>query len=371
MGVVWVLSGNTQRRVRSRHFSIWEEIILYRLFIVAVMLVGLVCPVVAQTAADADFNGNGIVDIPDFLLFADHFGSSRGDGTYDAKYDLDNNGVVGIPDFFIFVDFFGQSVPESEEITIKMELPYPEDANNIRVGIPEVSVTCTVGCEGQQTKVTDGQGHVTFIGNTPLTIRAEKSGHIPVEQQTYGGRVNMGHEWPIELREAIRQLNLADAIATGELFLIWGDKEYIDADGWGLFACPVIIIKQIQDRNFMLAILAHEAMHAWQGRRSANPPCDLHYGYPSSEDGRAWTEAWEKDIRDHGPYPGVDGEDWASTVLENQASIYGHWYWGPETEWLVEPEAWADKKAALEKLYRIAPNRCRYLEDRFGSPPPR
>ena len=82
---------------------------MYRLFVVAAVLVGLACPVVAQTAADADFDGNGIVDIPDFLLFVDHFGSSRGDGTYEAKYDLDSNGVVGIPDFLIFVDFFGQT----------------------------------------------------------------------------------------------------------------------------------------------------------------------------------------------------------------------------------------------------------------------
>ena len=256
-------------------------------------------------------------------------------------------------------------------VTITVELPYPEDDYNIRVGISEATVACLTGCEGQPTEVTDRQGEVTFIGRLPLTIRAEKLGHISVEQQTYGGRVNLGHEWPVELRESIRQLNLADAIATGELFLIWGDREYIDADGWGQFSCPVIIIKQILDRNFMLAILAHENMHAWQGRRSNNPPCDLHYGYPPTEEARSWKEAWEQDVEEHGPYPGVDDSDWASTLLENQAGIYGHWYWGPETELLVEPAAWADKKAALEKLYRLAPNRCQYLESRFGPPPSR
>ena len=261
--------------------------------------------------------------------------------------------------------------PVVEEVSITVELPYPENDHNIRVGISEVTVTCVGGCEGQQTEVTNHQGEVTFTGRPPLTIRAEKSGHIPVEQRVYGGRVNMGHEWPPELRVAIRQLDLASAIAAGELFLIWGDEEYIDVDGWAQYACPVIIVKQIQDRNFMLAILAHEAMHAWQGRNSDNPPCDLHYGYVPSDEGKAWAEAWDKDIRDHGPYPGVDDSDWGSTLLENQAGIYGHWYWGPETELLVEPAAWANKKEALEKLYRLAPNRCRYLEDRFGPPPPR
>ena len=58
-----------------------------------------------------DFDGNGEVGIPDFLLFVNHFGASRGDGTYDAKYDLDGNDVIGIPDFLIFINNFGKKVP--------------------------------------------------------------------------------------------------------------------------------------------------------------------------------------------------------------------------------------------------------------------
>ncbi len=103
-----------RRDLKTRKDHLWEEIILYRLFVAAAMLLSLACPVAAQTAADADFDGNGIVDIPDFLLFVDHFGSSRGDGTYDAKYDLDSNGVVGISDFLIFVDFFGQTARQNQ-----------------------------------------------------------------------------------------------------------------------------------------------------------------------------------------------------------------------------------------------------------------
>ena len=57
-----------------------------------------------------DFNGNGIVDIPDFLLFVDAFGSQEGREKYDTKYDLDGNGEIGIPDFLIFVDNFGKAV---------------------------------------------------------------------------------------------------------------------------------------------------------------------------------------------------------------------------------------------------------------------
>ena len=62
-----------------------------------------------------DFNGNGIVDIPDFLLFVDHFGTRRGDETYESRYDLDGDGEISVSDFLIFVDHFGKSAGSSEE----------------------------------------------------------------------------------------------------------------------------------------------------------------------------------------------------------------------------------------------------------------
>ena len=57
-----------------------------------------------------DFNGNGVVDISDFLLFVDAFGSKEGQELYDAKYDLDGNEEIGVGDFLIFVDSFGKEV---------------------------------------------------------------------------------------------------------------------------------------------------------------------------------------------------------------------------------------------------------------------
>ena len=56
----------------------------------------------------ADFDGDGVVGISDFLLFATRFGLSRGDAGYDARFDLDGDGVIGISDFLIFVDAFGE-----------------------------------------------------------------------------------------------------------------------------------------------------------------------------------------------------------------------------------------------------------------------
>ena len=254
--------------------------------------------------------------------------------------------------------------PEAQEITITVELPYPQVEYNIREGIPGATVICTVGCDGQPTKVTDSQGGVTFTGRVPLTVQAEKSGHISVRRQVYDGyRVDMGHEWPPELGAAIRQLDLANVIASSDLFLIWEDEKYFEArvrnsgnnSVGGEFHCTVILTRKYRDREDRVRILAHEAMHAWQGRNSNNPPCDLHYGYEPSKEGKAWVEARDKDLREHGPYYGIDGEEWASSVWENQAEIYSYWYWGTR-----------DERA---RLYRIAPNRCQYLEDRFGSPP--
>ena len=57
-----------------------------------------------STAARADFDGNGVVDVADFLMFVDAYGSDN------AKFDLDKDGVVGVSDFLAFVDVFGQTV---------------------------------------------------------------------------------------------------------------------------------------------------------------------------------------------------------------------------------------------------------------------
>ena len=77
---------------------------------VSVFAAGVEQPVtfVGKAMPTPDFDGDGTVGIPDFLLFVDHFGLSRDDVGYDARYDLDGDGSIGISDFLIFVDAFGQ-----------------------------------------------------------------------------------------------------------------------------------------------------------------------------------------------------------------------------------------------------------------------
>ena len=58
----------------------------------------------------SDFDGSGQVDIADFLLFVEVFGTQSGHESFDQKFDLDSNGTIDIADFLIFVDSFGKTV---------------------------------------------------------------------------------------------------------------------------------------------------------------------------------------------------------------------------------------------------------------------
>ncbi len=63
---------------------------------------GIVQPLSVE--AKSDFDGNGIINFADFLLFVQAFGAS------EAKYDIDGNGRVDFPDFLMFVQVFGKMV---------------------------------------------------------------------------------------------------------------------------------------------------------------------------------------------------------------------------------------------------------------------
>ena len=76
-----------------------------------------------------DFDGNGTVDISDFLLFVDVFGSRRGQAQYDAKYDLDGNEEIGTGDFLIFVDSFGKEVNRAPVFTSEPPVMRSVDEN--------------------------------------------------------------------------------------------------------------------------------------------------------------------------------------------------------------------------------------------------
>ena len=62
------------------------------------------------TSPSLDFDGSGIVDFPDFLIFVSAFGSEEGQEKYETKYDLNSDGKIAFDDFLILIDNFGESV---------------------------------------------------------------------------------------------------------------------------------------------------------------------------------------------------------------------------------------------------------------------
>ena len=92
----------------------------------------LISPLFSQNSSppSSDFNGNGVVDFPDFLLFVTAFGSEVGQERYDAKYDLDGNGEIAFDDFLLFVDSFAASSTTPQP-------PPPSDPRLTRIELPE------------------------------------------------------------------------------------------------------------------------------------------------------------------------------------------------------------------------------------------
>lgn len=58
----------------------------------------------------ADFNRNGTVDFPDFLIFISHFGTRTGDARFNPDFDLTESGNIGFSDFLIFAQSFGKPI---------------------------------------------------------------------------------------------------------------------------------------------------------------------------------------------------------------------------------------------------------------------
>lgn len=99
-----------------------------------------------QSGFNPDFDGNGVVDFPDFLQFADKFGFSRGDSGYESRYDLNGDGEIAFDDFLLFVGAFGKTVSMESEGVLRPtgELqPYPlspivsvESVRSMPIGTP-------------------------------------------------------------------------------------------------------------------------------------------------------------------------------------------------------------------------------------------
>jgi len=59
-------------------------------------------------ACDADFDGSGLVSLPDLLRLTGAYQSAFGDPTYDSIVDLDHNGLIGTSDLLRVLHAYGQ-----------------------------------------------------------------------------------------------------------------------------------------------------------------------------------------------------------------------------------------------------------------------
>ncbi|MDE3256623.1 MAG: leucine-rich repeat domain-containing protein [Gemmatimonadota bacterium] len=62
-------------------------------------------------ACPGDFNGDGMVNLADFLAFAGGFGARSGDANYEFGLDLDGSGAIDLSDFLAFAGMFGTTCP--------------------------------------------------------------------------------------------------------------------------------------------------------------------------------------------------------------------------------------------------------------------
>ena len=215
---------------------------------------------------------------------------------------------------------------EPTEITITVEAPYikQSDYKPQNPGISEVTVTCPVGCDGQQTETTDSQGTVTFTGWVPLTIRAEKLGHIPATQMVRDGDlVILGHEWPPESAASFRRLQLPP-----NLVLNWNEDDVtVQAGHWGEYSCSFVLVRRRTDRRVMLNVLEHELRHAHQDETISSGRCsDIYKEWHQTPDGLEWKAATDADLAAERFVLGLDDDDYFSQLaaeLEAEFYVFG------------------------------------------------
>lgn len=56
------------------------------------------------SSLDTDFDDDGFVGFRDFVMFAEHFGSRRGQSRFDSEFDLVPDSIINFADFVVFTE---------------------------------------------------------------------------------------------------------------------------------------------------------------------------------------------------------------------------------------------------------------------------
>ena len=115
-----------------------------------------------------DFDGSGIVDFPDFLMFVSAFGSEEGQDKYDSKYDLNSDGKIAFEDLLILTDNFGESVVAQKSPTPPTPPTSPGQGN----ARPDLIV--------ESPKVSDSNPEAEAYFTLSVTVRNQGTGTSPI-----------------------------------------------------------------------------------------------------------------------------------------------------------------------------------------------
>ena len=253
--------------------------------------------------------------------------------------------------------------PEPENVTLTFVLPYPKGKGPAVAG---ASITCLEGCPDKQTLSTDPWGQLTFPDvYPPLVIEARKDGHIT--RQVRGVRSNqqvvLTHVWPDEVKESLEHLEIpVDTIIhfVDTTLPAVQDTELVRENLGGLYECSTLVIKEEPPkfRRNMMVVVWHELFHAHQDGMAPGL-CNPHT-WTTTEQGRAYAQAWEADQKAEGLLPRIDlprkeyEKIFQTGVIENSAEFYARWI-NQEDEW--------------EDMCTIAKARCQFMEEEFGPRP--
>ena len=134
----------------------------------------------ATAQCPGDFDGNGMVNLSDFLAFAGGFGTRSGDAGYDARMDMDGSGAVDLSDFLAFAGAFGTTCP-----------PPPPPANSDRAAL----VALYNATDGANWRI-----NTHWLSDRPLGewygVTVDASGRVI--------RLNLSGHWDRGKREAVR-----------------------------------------------------------------------------------------------------------------------------------------------------------------------
>ena len=139
--------------------------------------------IAADNTVLGDFTSDHIVGLADLVLFADHYGLTQSDITFDWLYDLDKDGVIGLSDFTIFVDQYGTKTKSTSSSGLnseaQIEVDVTPDATNSQylLNIKAVNVRSLVG---YQLKVKYDPELATFVTAKSQGLLRSKGGETPL-----------------------------------------------------------------------------------------------------------------------------------------------------------------------------------------------